>query len=265
MIEQMMMPGWMWGGKFKWELRDEYGNVERKGEGPNMLHRLGQNEVLTAFFAPESLYMEPLEVDALYDQADHADGAKCLHSASGTDDPFDDVTAGDYLYLIGGTNNEVTPGIYVVASVGADVENVLLSADPYAGDVASGIVVFRGYLLQLALDNRSALSTNDTAAGLASYEEDGGGYARVDLNPYASNWTIAYDSNEDAYTAESVVATFTASDATWQANRNMALVLQYGAAGEVLIGSMSLGGAVTVADTKSITVQYSVPIRGTKT
>jgi len=364
MTGQMMPPptGWMWGGFFEWQLRDKDGNIEQEGGGPNMLHQLGQQEVLNAYFAPDIATV--LESDAIYDVLDHADGSKCIHSASGTDDPFATVTAGDMvyiaggaaaaemvpglyevasvgvdyenillardpgadqltgglvvlslnrgmgviepdasfdltghedgeiclystagtqdsfvglaagdmLYLVGGLDNEVTPGLYEVASVGGDYENVLLTAAPYAGDVTGGIVVFRVLQkrLALALDNRSALSVTDTAAGLASYEEDGDGYARVVLDPMDSgNWTVSYSSDQDAYMAVSAVCTFTASGTNWQANRNMALVSYVGPlatpTSEVLIGSMSLGGAVTVADTKFITVRYSAPIRGAKT
>jgi len=280
MTGQMMPPptGWMWGGFFEWQLRDKDGNIEQEGGGPNMLHQLGQQEVLNAYFAPDIATV--LESDAIYDVLNHADGSKCIHSASGTDDPFATVTAGDMvyiaggaaaaemvpglyevasvgvdyenillardpgadqltgglvvlslnrgmgviepdasfdltghedgeiclystagtqdsfvglaagdmLYLVGGLDNEVTPGLYEVASVGGDYENVLLTAAPYAGDVTGGIVVFRVLQkrLALALDNRSALSVTDTAAGLASYEEDGDGYARVVLDPMDS-------------------------------------------------------------------------------
>jgi len=153
----------IWNGKVKWQLRDEHGRVEREGVAHNMLHNGGQQQFLQSYFAPLGTLLEVLESDALYDQAGHGDGAKCLHSAEGTDQPFSTVVAGDYLYLVGGTDNEVTPGVYEVSSVGADKENVLLASDPYDGDVTGGICVLRARKFAMGLDSRSAASGMATA------------------------------------------------------------------------------------------------------
>jgi len=266
MIEQMMMPGWMWGGKFKWQLRDEYGNIEREGEAPNMLHRLGQQQVLQAYFAPLGTLETVIASNATYTTATKTVVMTGAFTAAL-------IAAGEEVYIVGGdAAADITAGIYDVATR-ADNNTITLSTSASAGNIAKGVVVMKKRRLFLALDNRSALSVNDTAAGLASYEEGGTDYARQSLDPdLSTNWTIAYDSDEDAYVATSAVCTFGPAGAlgtAWQANRNMALVSHAGTIGnetsEVLIGSMSLGGAVSVAVGKSITVRYSVPIRGTKT
>ena len=260
----------IWSGKVKWQLRDERGNVEIEGVAPNMIHNTGQQQFLQSYFSPLGTLLTVIEADALYDQTGHADGAKCLHSASGTDDPFTTVVAGDYLYLVGGTDNEVTAGVYVVASQGADVENGLLSSDPYAGDVAGGIVVLLARKFRMGLDARAAASVADTAAGVSGYVEDGTGYSSVSLDPHSSsNWTIAWDSTEGAYTATSAVCTFTATSTDWQGNRYFHIISHTGTlaapAGEVLIASMSLGSTVTVGNGKSITAQYVAKLTGTNT
>ena len=257
---------WNWNGKFKWQLRDEHGNVEQEGQCHNMLHRLGQQQVLQAYFSPLGTLVTVLATNAAY-----ASATKRITSADAFTAAL--IVAGEQVYVLGGDDDaDITTGIYEV-DTREDDSNIDLLTAASAGEIADGVVVLKKRRLFLALDNRSALSINDTAAGLASYEEDGTGYARQSLDPdLSTNWTIAYDSDEDAYTAESAVCTFSATATTgtdWQANRNMALVSHEGTidneTSEVLISSMSLGGAVTVGEGKSITVQYAVPIRGTNT
>jgi len=251
-----------------WHIRlvDKDGNTEKECWRKNMVHNLGEQLLLQGTFAPLGTLLTVIEPDALYDQTGHADGSKCLHSASGTDDPFATVTAGDYLYLVGGTDNEVTAGVYVVASVGADDENVLLSADPYAGDVAGGIVVLLNRKLEIALDARTSPAEADVIGQMEAYEEDGTGYARQGVDPHSSsNWTIALDTTTDDYKATSAQVTFTATETTgtdWQTNYNASLVAHTGVIGseanEVLVATCPFDEGYTLTESKSLYIDVYV-------
>lgn len=221
-----------------------------------MTHDLGEQFLVQTAFAPLGTRMEVLEADALYTQTGHGDGEKCLHSSSGTDDPFASVAAGDYLYLAGGTDNEVTAGVYEVASVGGDDENVLLSSDPYAGNVASGIVVLRQYRFAIGLDRRGTLLENHSITSAESFEEDGTSYARQLVCPMdSSNWTIRQESTTLDYEALSAQVTFTAGGTDWHANTTAFLVAFTGTIAdplnEILIASYQFDSSVTLANGES--------------
>lgn len=260
-----------WNGKFVWQLRDEYGNVEQEGCGPNMLHQLGQQEILKDWLTPFASSLTLLTDDA-------ASGGEALSVITAPGNEFDLLVGesaasaldGDYVYIVGGEGGtEVTSGFYSVDTATPGSNLIILDADAGSA-IAGGVCVYQARRLALGLDNRSALSVTDTAAGVASYEEDGTGYSRQDLGPRdGDQWTIAFDSDEGAWTATSDVVTFTATSTDWQANRNVFLASQTGVltapADDILIASMSLGGAVTVANGKSITVYYVAKLTGTKT
>ena len=244
-----------------WHIRlvDENGNTEKECWRKNMVHNLGEQLLLQGTFGTLTV----LEADALYDQAGHGDGAKCLHSASGADDPFSTVAAGDYLYLVGGSDNEVTAGSYVVASVGGDDENVLLSADPYAGDVAGGIVVLPGRRLEIALDARTSPAEADVIGQMEAYEEDGTGYARVAVDPdVADTWTIALDTTTSDYKATSAQVEFAATAADWQTNYNASIVARTTAAEDiatsVLVATCPFPEGYTVGNGKSLYIDVYV-------
>jgi len=263
-----------WNGKFIWKLLDKDGNVEQEGEGPNMLHQLGQQEILKDWLTPFASSLTLLTNDAISDGANPS-----TITAPGNE--FDSLVGesgagledGDYVYMVSGESGaEVTEGFYSVDTATPASNLIILTAD--AGAAATGgVAVYQARRLALGLDNRSGLSVTDTAAGVASYEEDGTGYSRQDLGPRdGTQWTISFDSDEGAYTAESDAVTFTATAVTgtdWQANRNVFLASQLGGltapASDILIASMSLGGAVTIAAGKSITVQYTAKLTGTNT
>ncbi|HUT14191.1 MAG TPA: hypothetical protein VMY42_27140 [Thermoguttaceae bacterium] len=232
-------------------------------------HDLGERFLARARFAPfgsaavttpdatDQMYIQVLETDCLYDDAGHADGAKCLHTVAGADAPFATVAAGDHLFLAGGPGATVIAGaISEVASVTAGDESVLLTASPYAGDIAGGIVVMRSLRLAIGLDARTVLSESDTISAAEAYEEDGTGYARVLVDPMDSTkWTIDQDATTADYQATSVQVAFTAGGTNWQANRNAFLVAFTGTlaapANAVLIASIQFSDPVTVGNGES--------------
>ena len=90
----------------------------------------------------------------------------------------------------------------------------------------------------------------------------------MSLDPHNSAlWTIALDSDYDDYTAVSATCTFTASDALWQANKNLFIMAHTGTlaapANEVLIASISLGDPITLGDTQNFTAQYTARVKET--
>ena len=177
-------------------------------------------------------------------------------------------TDGDWLYVTGGYDSQVTAGMYQIATR-TDDDNVVLESSCQVGNVAGGIVAIRMKKLCLGLDARSAASVNDTAAGVSGYEEDGDGYIAFDLPQGDDDWTIAWDSTEGAYTATSSSCTFTASGTNWQGNRYFFVESYTGTpdvrSNSVLIASMSLGSTVTVGNGKSITAVYVAKLTGTNT
>jgi len=254
-----------WNGIWEWWYHDKYGNVIQEGRGKNILHDTGQQFFLNSIFAPFGTYATCICQDCSYTTATNT-----LADVDAANTAFADVEVGDKVYLCGGTDNEATAGLYTVAT-NADNDTITTTEEVQAGNVAGGIVVLIGRKFAMGLDRRSSLLGTDTAALVSALEEDGTGYARVDLNPMlTSNWTIALDSDYDDYTAASAICTFTATAVTgidWQSNRNYFIMAHTGTlaapANEVLIASLSLGDPVTVAASKSITLRYTSRIKET--
>lgn len=255
---------WDWHFKL---VDNETGKVEKDFWRKNMVHDDGEQLLLQGIFSPLGTLATVIEEDLLYDQTGHADGEKCLHAASVGGSAFADVSSGDYIYLVGGTDNEVSASTYEVSSVGADAENALLKSDPYAGDVTGGVVALRNRRLLIALDTRTDPSETDTIGQMEAYEEDGAGYSRSDVDPHnTSNWTISRDSDSGDYRATSATVSFKASGTGWQPNYNASLVAYTGAIGnesnETLIATCPFGddGPITVGNGKTFYTDIYVSI-----
>jgi len=265
----------LWSGKVKWQLRDEDGKIEQEGAAHNMLHNAGQQEILNGYFASPGTNWEVLGTDCSWDVGtltltDTLGGAvfAATNVLGDSENSLGDKTDGDWLYLAGGYDNQITSGMYQIATR-TDDNNVVLETSCDVADVAGGIVAIRMKKLAMGLDGRSAASVGDTAAGVSGYEEDGTGYIAYDLPQGDDDWTIAWDSDEGAYTATSSTCTFTASGTNWQGNRYFFITSYTGTpderSNEVLLASMSLGNTVTLKNGKSMTAQYVAKLTGTNT
>lgn len=234
------------------------------GWRPNILHDDGEQFLLQTAFAPLGTRMQVVAEECWYDHADHADGAKCLHNVGGAAAPFATVAAGDYLYLAG--TAEVTEGVYEVASVGGDDENVLLSSAPTANvdagtNVVGGVVALRSYRYAIGLDSRTVLAERDGIATAESYEETLGSYARQLVCPMDSGkWTIAKDAVTEDYQATSAQVLFTPVAVNYGANNNAFVVAFTGTvaspSNEVLLSTFAFGSSITVEVGQSLPVQY---------
>jgi hypothetical protein len=222
-------------------------------------HDLGRRFLARSRFAPlggvavaspdatDQMFLEVLAKDCSYIDTGDGHGEKAIHAIPDAGTPFATVAAADHLYLVGGPGaTTIAGGISHVASVGADKRDFLISTtSPYAGNIASGIVVMRSWRLCIALDARTEIHATDTIATMEAAEEDGSGYARKLVDPMDSaSWTITQDTVSGKYqaTAAQVVWTADTPETTaWQTNRNTSLIAFTGLitapANEILIAS----------------------------
>jgi hypothetical protein len=252
-------------------LKDVDGRVLEDYWKHNILHDLGEQQMLQGMFAPLGTLAEVLCQDCSF-----VHGTLTLADVDTAGTFTSTVLIGDKLYLVGGTDNEVVPGIWEVATV-PGANSVTLTVTAHAGGVAGGVVPLRSRRLAIGLDARTALAETDTIATAEAYEEDGTGYSyshagyadngpRRIVNPMDSTkWTIAQDADTGDYQATSAQVTFTAGGTNWQANRNAFLVsftgLLNAPANEVLLSSVALNDPITVADAQSLILQFRLRLR----
>jgi len=247
--------------------RDVDGTVLADYWKHNILHDLGEQFLLRGVFAPLGTLMEVLCEDCSWV---HGTLTLADVDAAGTAFVATRIAAGDRLYLAGGTNNEVTAGVYIV-NARVNNDSVTLTTSPQAAGTAGGIVVLRMRRMAIGLDARTTLSETDTITAAEAYEEDGtgdgaSGAGRHLVDPMNSaSWTIAQDSDTGDYQATSAQVTFEATDADWQANRNAFLCAFTGSVGtpasEVLISSVAFADPITVGNGQSLSLQYRVRLR----
>ena len=253
-------------------LRDVDGRVLEDYWKRNILHDLGEQFILQGIFAPLGTLMEVLCEDCSFV---HVGLTLADVDAAGTAFVATRIAAGDRLYLAGGTDNEVTPGVWI-ENARVNNDSVTLTTTAQAGGVAGGIVAMRMRRLAIGLDMRTVLYEPDTITAPEAYEEDGTDYSVVPgvkdgagrqiVDPMNSaNWTIAQDATTGDYQATSAQVTFTAGAADWQANRNAFLVAFTGSVGtpanEVLLSSVAFDNPITLGNGQSLSLQYRIRLR----
>jgi len=262
-------------GEWIWVKRDAKGRVVDRGVTPNMWHDQGEEEMLRVFFGVN---------DGDYPQVELFDGAFVSSTRKLTDNDtgsaFSNVEALDYVYLMGGyeAGGQSLCGQYIhVASQSTD-NVIVLSTDPYqtdgatalTNDITGGICSPPFYARRggyyVGLDNRnpanSQVAEADTLTTVSSYEEDGGGYARVSVDPDTSgSWTFAQNSSNDWYALSKSVTFTDNGDDDWNSpNYNVFLCTVSSGTTGLLLSTASFASGLTIGGGESWAGQYRVTL-----